>query len=75
MTDAVIVLDTIVGFDYNDEATRTSSKYIPYGGYKQFLNANGLKGKRLGIVRNPFFSFFNDSAITQAFEDHFNILK
>ncbi|KAA0049736.1 putative amidase isoform X2 [Cucumis melo var. makuwa] len=75
VTDAVIVLDTIVGFDYNDAATRTASKYIPYGGYKQFLNPNGLKGKRLGIVRNPFFSFFNDSTITQAFDDHFNTLK
>ncbi|KAK4401427.1 putative amidase [Sesamum angolense] len=50
VSDAVTVLDAIVGFDYNDaQTTRIASKYIPYGGYTQFLKANGLKGKRLGI--------------------------
>lgn len=56
MSDAVYVLDAIVGFDRNDEATREASKYIPRRGYKQFLNASGLNGKRLGIVRSPFFT-------------------
>ncbi|RVW38602.1 putative amidase C869.01 [Vitis vinifera] len=65
VSDAVEVLDVIVGFDYRDEATRTASKYIPQGGYKQFLNANGLKGKRLGIVRNPFYMFGNGSVLPQ----------
>lgn len=74
--DAVYVLDVIVGFDNNDaQATRKASKYIPLGGYKQFLKADGLKGKRLGIVRNPFFSFTNDSMLTQAFEHHFHTLR
>nr|CAN80905.1 hypothetical protein VITISV_016634 [Vitis vinifera] len=75
VSDAVEVLDVIVGFDYRDEATRTSSKYIPQGGYKQFLNANGLKGKRLGIVRNPFYMFENGSVLPQVFEHHFHTLR
>ncbi|KAL0692854.1 hypothetical protein Bca4012_060034 [Brassica carinata] len=50
VSDSVHVLDAIVGYDPLDEATKTASKYIPKGGYKQFLRANGLKGKRLGIV-------------------------
>lgn len=55
VSDAVYVLDSIVGFDIRDlEATRAAAKFIPAGGYKQFLNEDGLKGKRLGVVRHPF---------------------
>ncbi|KFK30122.1 hypothetical protein AALP_AA7G219800 [Arabis alpina] len=50
VSDAVHVLDAIVGYDPLDEATKIASKFIPEGGYKQFLKASGLKGKRLGIV-------------------------
>ncbi|KAH0940694.1 hypothetical protein HID58_000331 [Brassica napus] len=50
VSDAVIVLDAIVGYDPLDEATKTASQFIPKGGYKQFLTASGLKGKRLGVV-------------------------
>ncbi|RVW96602.1 putative amidase C869.01 [Vitis vinifera] len=75
VSDAVEVLDVIVGFDKRDKATRTASKYIPRGGYKQFLNANGLKGKRLGIVRNPPYMFENVSVQPQVFEHHFHTLR
>ncbi|XP_010447023.1 PREDICTED: putative amidase C869.01 [Camelina sativa] len=51
VSDAVHLLDAIVGYDPLDEATKTASEFIPQGGYKQFLTASGLKGKRLGIVR------------------------
>lgn len=75
VADAVHVLDAIVGFDYNDaQATRVASKYIPYGGFAQFLKANGLKGKRLGIVRNPFLAF-SDKLVGQTFEQHLQTLK
>ncbi|CAL5399732.1 unnamed protein product [Camellia sinensis] len=47
VSDSVYVLDAIVGFDPHDAvATRKASKYIPHGGYVQFLKANGLRGKR-----------------------------
>lgn len=56
--DAVYVLDAIAGFDADDyEATRKVADYIPRGGYAQFLKPHGLQGKRLGIVRNPFFNY------------------
>lgn len=74
VADAVYVLDAIAGIDYNDPATKQASKWIPYGGYKQFLNPYGLKGKRLGIVRNPFFQFVNASTLTQ-YEQHLQTLK
>lgn len=50
MADAVHVLDAIVGYDALDaKATKAASKYIPAGGYVQFLRIDGLKGKRIGI--------------------------
>ncbi|KAJ4716743.1 Amidase [Melia azedarach] len=57
VADAVYVLNAIVGCNHNDEGTREASKYIPYGGYKQFLRPHGLKGKRLGILRNLVNNF------------------
>ncbi|KAK9142832.1 hypothetical protein Syun_012232 [Stephania yunnanensis] len=56
-------------------ATREASKFIPYGGYKQFLKPYEVKGKRLGVVRNPFSSFPNDSTVIQAFESHLHTLR
>ena len=73
MADAVYVLDAIVGFDHNDAATREASKYIPHGGYKQFLKPYGLKKKRLGIVRNPFV--VNGSVVTKVFEHHVQTMR
>ncbi|KAG8644023.1 probable amidase At4g34880 isoform X2 [Manihot esculenta] len=75
--DAVYILDAIVGVDYDDNATKAAAQFIPPNHYKQFLNPNGLKGKRLGIVRKPFFEFYNDngSVVSQAFERHLNTLR
>ncbi|EFH45379.1 amidase family protein [Arabidopsis lyrata subsp. lyrata] len=50
VSDAVHLLDAIVGYDPLDKATKSASEFIPEGGYKQFLTTSGLKGKRLGIV-------------------------
>ncbi|XP_052311644.1 probable amidase At4g34880 isoform X2 [Populus trichocarpa] len=74
VSDAVYVLDAIVGIDYHDHATQEAAKYIPHGGYKQFLKRHALKGKRLGIVRNPFLSSASESE-SQAFEHHLQTLS
>ncbi|XP_022897727.1 putative amidase C869.01 [Olea europaea var. sylvestris] len=75
VSDAAYVLDAIVGFDYNDaEATGKASNYIPSGGYVQFLKADGLKGKRLGIVRDPFFKF-SEKLVAQAFQNHLQTFR
>ncbi|CAK9141815.1 unnamed protein product [Ilex paraguariensis] len=50
-------------------------KCIPHGGYTQFLKTDGLKGKRLGIVRNLFFTFANESLLPQTFEYHFQTFR
>lgn len=75
VADAVYVLDAIVGFDDNDEATREASKYIPLGGYKQFLKLDGLRGKRLGIVRKLVSSFATSSEVARSFENHIQTLR
>ncbi|KAL7002577.1 amidase [Sarracenia purpurea var. burkii] len=75
VSDAVLVLDAIVGFDPRDKATKEAAKLIPAGGYKQFLNIDGLKGKRLGVVRNPFFALQNRSTGVPTFEHHLNTLR
>lgn len=74
VTDAVHVLDAIVGFDHNDAAA-TAAKFIPRGGYTRFLKVDGLNGKRIGIVRDPFFNFTNNPALAQAFEKHLQTLR
>lgn len=69
------MLDVIAGFDPRDyEATKEAANFIPVGGYKQFLNPDGLNGKRLG-VRNPFVSSLNKSSVIQAFERHLNTMR
>ncbi|WJZ83400.1 hypothetical protein VitviT2T_003087 [Vitis vinifera] len=76
VSDAVYVLDAIVGFDPRDsQAIEEASKFIPNGGYKQFFNKDGLTGKRLGVVRNPFSYFYNESTAILAFEAHLNTLR
>ncbi|GMH28934.1 hypothetical protein Nepgr_030777 [Nepenthes gracilis] len=76
VADAVRVLDATVGFDELDaEATKKAQEYIPAGGYTRFLRLDGLKGKRLGIVRNPFFNFDNGSLRDLAFKRHFRTLR
>ncbi|KAH7852022.1 hypothetical protein Vadar_019598 [Vaccinium darrowii] len=76
VADAVYVLDAVVGFDPRDaEATRKASKYIPHGGYVKFLKKDGLEGKRIGIVRNPFFNFGDNSVLAEAFQNHFHTLR
>ncbi|GMP37600.1 hypothetical protein CsSME_00009207 [Camellia sinensis var. sinensis] len=75
----------------DDEATREGFKFIPEGGYffwisksyynqkrkiyNEFLKNEGLKGKRLGVVRSPFVDKLHDSAIAASFEDHLSTLR
>ncbi|KAL3675210.1 hypothetical protein R1sor_025158 [Riccia sorocarpa] len=74
VADAVEVLDVIVGFDPRDSATSAGKQWIPSGGYKQFLKSDGLRGKRLGVLRSPFYDVSNsDEAPT--LEKHLNLMR
>lgn len=70
------VLEAIVGYDLRDaEATRMALQYIPEDGYRQFLNIDGLRGKRLGILRKDFFRFPSGSIQQKVFDEHFNTIR
>lgn len=51
--DAAICLGTMVGVDEKDSKT-DASVGKSYQDYTQFLKADGLKGKRIGLYKKPF---------------------
>ncbi|CAN4107386.1 unnamed protein product [Withania somnifera] len=57
------------------EVTMGAAKYIPEGGYKQFLKENGLQRKRIGIVRHPFIEMIHRAIEKTAFEHHLDLLR
>ncbi|GMJ08857.1 hypothetical protein like AT4G34880 [Hibiscus trionum] len=75
VADAVYVLDAIAGVDSHDAATTEAAKYIPTGGYKQYLKTDGLKGTRLGLLKDAFFNFPTESVENKTYERHFNTLR
>jgi amidase len=73
--DAVHVLDAIVGYDALDAtATHAASKYIPHGGYTQFLRKDGLKGKRIGVP-NGFFTYPNGTVQQRVYQQHLDTIR
>jgi amidase len=50
--DAALVLDAIAGYDPNDPVTAECVGHVP-ATYTSFLVADGLRGKRLGVIRDP----------------------
>jgi amidase len=57
VADAVTLLGALTGIDSNDAVTKTSAGKS-FTDYTRFLDRDGLKGARLGIVRKNFG--FND---------------
>jgi len=74
VSDAVYVLDVIVGYDELDaEATGAASKYIPHGGFMQFLRIQGLKAKRIGVL-DVFFQGYDDMQLA-VYEKHLDTTR
>lgn len=55
--DAAILLSFATGVDPNDDKTADSEEHI-YEDYTQFLNENGLEGKRIGFFTQPMGNHF-----------------
>jgi len=51
--DAALLLGTLTGIDPDDKTTVSSEGKV-FSDYSQFLDENGLKGKRIGIDRSNF---------------------
>lgn len=71
VTDAVILLGVMAGIDPRDKAS-SSSQGKAQTDYTKFLDRNGLKGARLGIVRKSFG--FND-AVDKLLNNHIDEMK
>ena len=55
--DMAATLEAVAGFDPEDLVTMASRGKIPDGGYVQFVDPeNGLKGARIGVLRDMFRS-------------------
>jgi len=68
VTDAAILLGAMTGIDSLDTVTATSRKHVS-ADYTQFLDANGLRGARIGVARGSFgFSDAVDRVMTEAIE-------
>ena len=52
VTDAAILLEVIAGYDRNDPVTSESVGHVPES-YRDQLDADGLSGARIGVVREP----------------------
>jgi Asp-tRNA(Asn)/Glu-tRNA(Gln) amidotransferase A subunit family amidase len=52
VADLARLMDFMVGYDPEDPLTAYAVENTP-GSYTEFLDANGLKGARLGILREP----------------------
>ncbi len=69
--DAAILLGALIGVDSRDAETRKSTGK-GFNDYTQFLDRDGLKGARLGIVRKNFG--FSD-AVDKLINDHISEMK
>src|SRR3989475_1361338 len=52
VTDLAKLLDVLVGYDPEDPLTAAGMGHVP-GNYEKFLDKNGLKGARIGVLREP----------------------
>jgi amidase len=71
LRDAAIMLGALTGVDANDPYT-AESPGKSYTDYTQFLDANGLKGARIGVARK-FFGF--SDAVDAIMAEAINVMK
>jgi amidase len=67
--DAAIVLNAVAGADQRDSAT-SSMRTREQIDYTRYLDANGLRGARIGVARAKFFGYSDvtDKAINDAID-------
>ena len=71
VTDAAILLGALAGVDPRDAAT-AASQDKSYTDYTKFLDANGLRGARIGVARK-FFGF--NEKVDKLMADAIDVMK
>lgn len=72
VADAAVLLGVLVGVDERDRATAVSAPYSHHD-YTQFLDANGLRGARIGVVRDGYVGL--DAALDAIIEQAVIVMK
>lgn len=62
VTDAAILLSVMCGIDENDPITKTQY-HNKFSDYTVYLDADGLKGTRIGVPRNVFYDNLEDDKL------------
>jgi amidase len=57
VADAAVLLGAMAGTDADDPATQAGAHGPAPADYSRFLDPNGLKGARIGVVRNRLFGY------------------
>lgn len=52
--DVAVMLDVMIGVDANDLVTMQSLPHLPEKSYTEYLNKHGLRGARIGVLREMF---------------------
>ena len=68
VADAARMLDVMAGYDPEDPVTARGVGEVPEGGYVSHLDADGLEGARIGVVRSFFGLADEESAPESAAE-------
>ena len=74
LTDAVKTFNVMIGSDPDDKVTIDGAKNSK-GDYTKFLNKDGLKGKKLGILRSFMGNELVHKEVNKCMENCFKILK
>jgi Asp-tRNA(Asn)/Glu-tRNA(Gln) amidotransferase A subunit family amidase len=74
VADVVALLDVIAGADPADPATANAEGRRPIS-YKPFLKAEGIRGKRIGVLRQAFPPDASDPAVTALTDRAVNDLR
>jgi len=71
VSDAAILLDICVGFDPEDKVSAEQIKHVPPS-YTDFLKADGLRNKRLGLLLN---TMGNDAEVNEVMEESIKLMR
>lgn len=76
IADAAIILSVIAGKDPTDNFTLSQPPHVP--DYREALNKNALKGRRIGVPRRVFLNTNitgDDPSVIAAFEKALKVIK
>ncbi len=74
VADAAVMLDVMAGYDQDDPVTALGVGKVP-ATYTAFLDRNGLKGVRIGVLRTLFGSGSDHQEVNRVMANALEVLK